>query len=373
MSRLMKRCGWQLARIVRCFMKWMLWTLVCLSSLTTAVEADEYQIGVFYFPGWKDRQPGAPSPMPWAPIKAFPEREPVLGWYDEGTDDVMRQQLDWMQLYGVDFIVFDWYYVEGRKVVLEHALASYMRAPNRSKTKFSILWANHSGMPKNLQDWQAMVWYWVKYYFPRPEFMRMNGRPMVFIFSADSLMKQAESFGATSKQLLDDAQKIARGAGFEGINFIAGTGAYLSMIDTYAKDAGYAGFSAYNYHHGPLSPYDGPSRSYEELDRGYRAHWARFAERGKLPLIVPMTSGWDKRPWGGSKDPEHDNSRSSSEEFFNHLNAAKRFMDENTLLTQRMGVICCWNEFGEGSYVEPTKSNGFEYLERVRKVFGASR
>lgn len=308
--------------------------------------------------------------MPWTAIKAFSEREPVLGWYDDGSDEVMRQQLDWMYAYGIDFVVFDWYYVQGRKVVLEHALASYMRAPNRSKIKFSILWANHSGMPKSFDDWQSMVGYWVKYYFPRPEFMRNGNRPVVFVFSADSLKKQAASFGATSKQLLDSAQDIARAAGFEGINFIAGTGAYLSMIENYAKDAGYAGFSAYNYHQGPLSPYDKPSHSYEELDQGYRAHWSRFAEKGDLPLIVPMTSGWDKRPWGGSKDPLHDNSVSDPAEFSAHLRAAKRFMAQHPEKSRGMGVICCWNEYGEGAFIEPTKAKGFVYLEQVRAVFG---
>ena len=34
-------------------------------------------------------------------------------------------------------------------------------------------------------------------------------------------------------------------------------------------------------------------------------------------------------------------------------------------------VICCWNEFGEGSYIEPTKKDGFSYLEKVKKVFGS--
>lgn len=373
MNRHLNRCAWQYLNISSGLTKGVLGIVVCLSALTATVHADTYQIGVFYFPGWKDGQPGAPSAMPWVPIKAFPEREPALGWYDEGSADVMRQQLDWMQSYGIDFVVFDWYYVEGRKVLLEHALASYMRAPNRSKTRFSILWANHSNMPKSLQDWQAMVGYWVKYYFPRPEFMRMDGRPVVFVFSADSLKKQAESFGATSKHLLDSAQEIARAAGFEGINFIAGTGAYLSMIDSYARDAGYAGFSAYNYHQGPLSPYNTPSHSYEELDQGYQAHWSRFAEKGGLPLIVPITAGWDKRPWGGSIDPAHDLSFSTTEEFGKHLDAAKRFMDENPKLTKGMGVVCCWNEFGEGSYIEPTKKDGFGYLEKIRSVFGVSR
>lgn len=351
--------------------RWCGFLLVLLAGAGSAAMAQDYQVGVFYFPGWKDHQVGAPSPLPWEPIKAFPEREPALGWYDEGSDSVMRQHLDAMHAHGIDFVVFDWYFVEGRKVVLEHALAAYMRAPNRTQTSFSILWANHSGMPKNPGDWQAMVNYWIKYYFPRPEFLRRNGRPVVFVFSADTLRKQAAGFGLTTRNLLDQAQALARAAGYPGIDFQAGTGAYLSMIDTYAKDSGYAGFSAYNYHQGPLPPYNTPSHSYAELDQGYRAHWQRFAEKGSLPLIVPMTSGWDRRPWGGSVDPLHDKSLSTPAEFATHLKAARAFMDANPVLTGRMGVICCWNEFGEGSFIEPTRRDGAAYLEKVREVFMA--
>lgn len=334
------------------------------------VFARDYEIGVFYFPGWKDNQPGAPSKRPWEPIKAYPEREPQLGWYDEGTDDVMRQHLTWMKSFGIDFVVFDWYYVSGRTVMLEHALAAYMRSPIKEKPKFSLLWANHSDMPKSMLDWQSMVSYWVKYYFPRSDFMRIDGKPVVFVFSADALQKQAAKFGMSTKALMDAAMSIAKEAGLPGIHFAAGTGAYLSMIDTYAKDSGYLSFSAYNYRQGLGEQFKNASRSFKELDLGYRSHWQRFAERGSLPLIVPMTSGWDKRPWGGSTDPLHDNSLSTPAEFEAHLAAAKAFMDVNVGLTKRMGVICCWNEFGEGSFIEPTKSQGTQYLERVKKVFG---
>lgn len=334
--------------------------------------ADDFQIGVFYFPGWKDNQLGAPSPQPWAPIKKFPEKEPALGWYDEGTDDVMRKQLDWMQSYGIDFVAFDWYYSDKTGVLLEHALSAFMRAPNRNKTKFSILWANHAALPKSQTEWQSMVRYWIKNYFPRPEFLRINNRPVVFVFSAYLLKIQAESLGITTKTLLDSAQTLARQAGLQGIHFVAGTGADLPMIDKYAKESGYSAFSAYNYHQGPMPPLNTMSHSYKELDQRYRSHWERFAEKGNLPLIVPMTSGWDKRPWGGSTDPDHDNSLSTPDEFRAHLEAAKSFMNKNPALTNRMGVICCWNEFGEGSYIEPTKSKGVSYLEMVRRVFGSN-
>lgn len=335
------------------------------------VHAGEYHVGVFYFPGWKDRQPHAPAPYPWARLKAFPERKPLLGWYDEGDDAVMRQQLDWMAQYRIDFVVFDWYYGAQRQVFLEHALAAYMRAPNRDKVKFSILWANHDSMPKSKEDWLSMVRYWVKYYFPRPEFLTSGGKPVVFIFSADELKKKAEAFGSTSKDLLDSAQVLAKENGFPGIDFIAGAGAYVPMISSYARDSGYAGFSAYNYHQGPDDQRQ--SHSYDELDRGYREHWQRFAEKATLPLIVPMTSGWDKRPWGGSKDTEHDNSIPTPQEFKKHLEAARQFMDVNPRLTKGMGVICCWNEFGEGSMIEPTESSGFSFLEQVKQVLGSRK
>jgi len=34
-------------------------------------------------------------------------------------------------------------------------------------------------------------------------------------------------------------------------------------------------------------------------------------------------------------------------------------------------TINCWNEWTEGSYLEPDTLNGFKYLEAVRDVFGA--
>ncbi|MCP5277281.1 MAG: glycoside hydrolase family 99-like domain-containing protein [Thiobacillus sp.] len=355
--------------------KW--WLVLMLATMLPACATENsgsalpnstYKIGVYYFPGWKNKQLGAPSDYPWLPITKFPDRKPLLGWYDESNDDVMRQQLDWMHSYGIDYVVFDWYFGSDNKAYLEHALAAYLRAPNRDRVKFSILWSNHGKALKSKAHWESMVKYWVKYYFPRPEFFRLDEKPVVYIFYADYLKQQAASFGISTKELFDNAQELARAAGFPGINFVAGTGASTPMINSYAKAAGYEAFSAYNFHRGPNDLL--PSHSYEELDKGYRGHWKRFAEVGNLPLIVPMTSGWDKRPWGGSKDPWHDNSLAKPVEFRKHLEAAKAFIDSNPTITRGMGVICCWNEYGEGSFIEPTENMGFSFLEQVRDVFG---
>jgi hypothetical protein len=90
----------------------------------------------------------------------------------------------------------------------------------------------------------------------------------------------------------------------------------------------------------------------------------------KYRYITPVTSGWDKRPWGGSEDPLHDNSFSTLSQFKDHLIAAKNSIDISyEHVGQRMLVICCWNEYGEGSVIEPTKTNKFDYLEVVKEIF----
>ena len=61
------------------------------------------QLGVYYFPGWRDRTPGAPFDYPWDPIKKFPDREPQLGWYQEGDSDVMAAHLDTMARNGLSY------------------------------------------------------------------------------------------------------------------------------------------------------------------------------------------------------------------------------------------------------------------------------
>lgn len=37
---------------------------------------------------------------------------------------------------------------------------------------------------------------------------------------------------------------------------------------------------------------------------------------------------------------------------------------------QGRGTFRCWNEFGEGHYIEPTRGYGYAYLEVIREVFG---
>lgn len=345
-------------------------SLLCGVALLGAARA-EPKVGVFYYPGWKQDVPGLPHAKPWQPIKAHPDREPLLGWYDEGRRDVMEQHLRWMAAHALKLVVFDYYWAE--RPILAHALDAYLASDGKRQVGYALMWANHDDRPHSRADYQGMVDDLVRRHMGRPEYLRLGGKPVLFVMAPDNLEAKAKAFGSSSLELTTLLRQAAAKAGLPGLLLVGGSGGGVHETTSTAKARGFDAFFAYNYHAGLAGRTRGESRgsrSYRELDEGYREHWAWFMRESALPYVLPITSGWDMRPWGGSPDPLHDRSLSTPDEFAQHLRAAREVLQAHPDKTFGLGLICCWNEFGEGSFIEPTKGHGLRYLEAVKSVFG---
>jgi hypothetical protein len=57
------------------------------------------------------------------------------------------------------------------------------------------------------------------------------------------------------------------------------------------------------------------------------------------------------------------------EEFQKSLVEMKKFLDGGGN-KQKIFSINSWNEWTEGSYLEPDKKNGYGFLEAIKEVFG---
>jgi hypothetical protein len=348
--------------------------LLCFCGLMTPSvgrAAPAYQIGVYYYPGWSPYINWAKDKDSWAGVKKFPEREPSLGWYHDDLVKTLDQQLTWMADSGISFTIFDWYW-ENAKPAKQTSVKAYLQSERRHRVKYALLWANHTQEPRTLAEWDALSDFWIQSHLKNPEYQKIEGKPVIFVFSPDIFNKQASAMGWTVARLLNRARNKARAAGLSGIYFVVCVSANEFWISDFAPKSGFDAMSAYNYHGGVDS--DGSkekpfSTSFEELDRGYRHQWEWILGRATLPYFPAVTSGWDKRAWGGSENPAHDNSVSTPQSFEAHLRAAKAVIDKNPEKTKRTVVVCCWNEFGEGSYIEPTKLYGTQYIDRLRKVF----
>ena len=116
---------------------------------------------------------------------------------------------------------------------------------------------------------------------------------------------------------------------------------------------------------------------YNEVRDRYLAYWGQAEKMFNVPYFPNVTMGWDPSPRADQSD-EYGN---FGYPFSNNIsgNTRERFRDALEITKQRLLArengprilnINCWNEWTEGSYLEPDKVHGLKYLEAVREVFG---
>jgi len=314
-------------------------------------------VGVYYFPGWR-------TAGQWAPITRFPERRPVLGWYREGDPSVADWHIKWAVEHGIKFFAYDWYWTAGSRM-LEHALhEGLFNARYRKDLKFCLLWANHNPpQTSSHDDFMAVVRYWIENYFRRPEYYTIEGKPVVIIFTPHRF--RADMGSEAVRRSFEDMRAECRKAGLPGLYLIACVGGDITENGAAAAE-GYDAISAYNWP-GLGLPANQTVAPYADLLEPHRLHWERMAGAGPLPIMTPISGGWDSRPWHG--DTAMVRSGRTPDLFRKHLLDARRFIETHPDKALPVALIEAWNEFGEGSYIEPTREFGFGYLDAVREVF----
>ena len=315
----------------------------------------DFDIGMYYFPGWNTYRA-------WSVLNNFPERRPLLGYYREGDPEVADWQIKWMVEHGVTFIVYDWYWSAGGRS-LDHAIhQGYFNAKYRDQIKFCLLWANHNAAgSSSAEDMVNVTNYWLDNYFTRPDYYKVDGKPVVVIFSTGRLTDDLGVDGV--RQAFDKAREMAKARGLAGIYFIACT--YPGNTKNLEQE-GYDALSGYNY---PSAGDKGQTvASYEDNVAGYQDFWTRIADNTTLRYIPVTDPGWDSRPWHG---PDARVRTGKTPLLFKQmLLNAKYFVEKrNPDAKPKMVLVESWNEFGEGDYVEPNAGFGFGHLDAIREVF----
>lgn len=337
-----------------------LFCLLASLALAGPVAATGAEVGTWYFPGWH-RDPFMGDRDTWAPIRAYPERQPEKGWYDDTDPAVLRRQADEMMSAGLDFVVFDWYFEHG-KVQAGAPFEAWLRLSG-PVPKASLLWCRHGSSPPTTQaEWTRIVASWVA--FARsPNAYRIAGRTAIFVFDTGRMAREAQIAGSDLAGWVAQAQAAMAQNGLPPIHFVAGVWNADDPAVEQAAKAGFAAFTTYNFRRAPGDARD--AHGYLERDAVYRRVWQRMAvHRSGLPVILPLTAGWDKRPWGGSQDPLADDAIPTDTQFRAHLDAARDIMIQRRI---ERAIVCCWNEYGEGSIIEPTREHGDSRLRAIRQ------
>lgn len=316
----------------------------------------DIRVGCYYFPGHF-------SAARWAPMKSYGHPKPWLGYYRDGAPGVADWHIKWAVEHGISFFVFDWYYDHHAGRVSEHNRAldeGFLRATYRRLMQFAIFWCNEEGAqeaPYSRQEMLTLAKVLGERYFCKPNYMRIDGRPVLFVSEPGRLW---QSFGSRFRQLLPEMSRAAR----------LPQGKTLFLVGKQSDDLeqlvsmGFEACTAYNYAGERSSNEGSPLRAtYDDMVEAYEKMWRKVTATGSLPYIVPVSPGWDSRPWYGPR--AFVRVRPTAAKFEEMCERAKLYVDPrlNTVIAE------CWNEFGEGSFLEPTEEFGFETLDALRRAF----
>jgi len=313
----------------------------------------EVEVGMYYFPGWATYRQ-------WAVLDEFPERRPILGYYREGDPEVADWQIKWMVEHGVTFIVYDWYWSAGGRQ-LEHGIhKAFFNARYHDKIKFCLLWANHNAPgTSSAEDMVNVTNYWLDNYFLRPDYFKVDGKPVVVIFSPHRLTEDMGLDGV--KAAFDKSRDMAKAKGLPGIYLVGCAGPNRGQLAALEAE-GYDAASGYNY---PSAGDKGKIVApYDDMVTGYKEIWDSIAEQTTLPYIPVTEPGWDSRPWHGPNARAR--TGKTPEKFRQMLLNAREFLAKRS---PKVILIEAWNEFGEGDYTEPHQEFGFGHVDAIREVF----
>ena len=322
------------------------------------VETD-YDIGALYFPGWSRIQA-------WERVwKVCPERKPVLGWYDEANPEVIDWQIKWLVENGIRTLYVDWYWHKGSQH-LDHWVKAFYKAKYRSHIKWAMMWANHNAVGSHsIEDQREVTKFWIENYFNTPEYLRIDDKPVVWMWSAQNMERDAKNEGGC-RRLLDVSREMARVAGFKGIYFIAmkwpEADCSRKTIQMY-KDLGFDMTGIYHFmSHGGRCDSDRRFPYSAVADANSMNWWKQYEHKDILPFLPNLSTGWDDRPWNDHCEIYGKN----ADDFRRICRAAKDFADRTGVKRLCLAPL---NEWGEGSYAEPNAEHGFGFYEAVRETF----
>ncbi|MBQ8233320.1 MAG: glycoside hydrolase family 99-like domain-containing protein [Lachnospiraceae bacterium] len=357
----------------------------------------DYMIACHYYPGWKK---GAElvKHNRFDDLINFPERTPLLGYYDEENPEVCDWEIKWAVEHGIGCFIHCWYRKRdnvGKKITvndlrLAHGIhEAYFNCKFKKYMKFAIMWECQWGLISGMDDLvNNLIPFWVENYFKDEQYLTIDGKPVLYIYDMKNLINFWGSEEKNAEMIAVIHEEIKK-YGFTGIHISA----THSQNDIHER----------NRWHTPIGKmkemgldsifqYCQQVGIDELTDEQYQEYLKtlmlkpEFIIEDQLKKIqdridydpyfgmYTVSCMRDSRPWFPifNIDPKKPmmQYRISPMEYKGLLKKFKEKIDKlpEDSIGRRIVVIDNWNEWSEGHYVAPCLENGFQYLQAIREI-----
>lgn len=269
---------------------------------------------------------------------------PLIGTYDSRSRAVIRYHLETMRAAGIEGVVIDWYGVgtasdEAIPAILEEAQKLGMKAALCYEEKTNFLWRGLSNRAQAVGCAKDDIRYVLTRYAISPAYLRRNGMPVILQFDGWGDGKLGPNY-FTSQELGEILQSQPERVAYcrQGIApeyFGTACGAFQWWSSSAHEIRHSAETAATDVHDGRL---------------GF--------------FVTPLAPGFDdKGVWGWGEGR-----RVTPRAGLSLLRASFDLaFDGSPELIQ----IVTWNDFNEGTNIEPTRENGYLYIDAIATWWAA--
>lgn len=362
-------------------------------------------VAAIYFPSWHDdprrRQEYGPGWSEWELIKAGRPRfeghyqpiVPAWGHADETDPAVMRRACAAAADAGIDAFLWDWYWYDERDFLNRPLDETYLNL-ERPDVQFALMWANHDWVevfparlnvparmtassavdPRQFREMTDII---IERYLTNSNYWRPDGRAWFTIFHLSNLKHGLGGDHAMREALADfRARTRAAGAGELHLNAMGGwDGAQPPAM----ADLGFDSWGPYNWL-GLMPKVQGMEVAYRPWREAAARQWRIDDARGegRIEYIPNLTMGWDSTTRVHQDDENVIGNwpflpvvtGNTPREFEIAARELVRFLDQREGDQPRIVTVNAWNEWTEGSYLEPDNRYGTAYLDALARVFG---
>jgi hypothetical protein len=340
-------------------------TLVTVSpKLFLAQSQPETRIGAYYY-SWY----GIESNNHWKnDIKGIP----FLGYYNSSDPQVADQQILLAKQHGIDFFAASWvgegtWHGGDFGTIDQNLRSGLLQAPNLHNFNFSLFYETvlvKDNAYNEQQNFSTIflndIAYAANNYFDNPSYLRAGGDPVLFIYNVPYLYQNSTS--QEVHLLLDDARQELSKIGLN-VYLIGDMGGAISPQDLDPNWL-YQMNSTTNYF------YSNPAKGWNNILSDaytYYPQWASTINSENIGFVPTVYPGFNNTNNSNVVPPYTVLPRNATA-FAEMLQVARNEA------SNRLGIvmITSWNEWMEGTTMEPSKEEGELFLHVVLKAIQPS-